>query len=74
MFDLYQAPAQAAHRQAELYDEIAAGRMARSARPTDQPSADGRPSPASRVIALVTEAMSAVRGTHATAGRRPHWT
>ncbi len=31
MFDLYQAPATAAHHQADLYAEIAADRLARAA-------------------------------------------
>ena len=74
MFDLYQAPAQAAHRQSELYDEIAADRLARSARASDQSSADHRPSPAHRVIFLVTDALSALRGTRDAAGQRPRWT
>ena len=74
MFDLYQAPAQAAHRQAELYDAIAADRLARAANTSDQPAADDRTSPAHRVIAIVTNALSALRATSDVAGPRPRWT
>jgi hypothetical protein len=73
MFDLYHAPDQAAYRQSELYDAIAADRLARSAR-TDDQSTDDRPSPAHRVIAIVTDAFSSVRGSRDAAGRRPRWT
>ncbi len=74
MFDLYQAPAQAAHRQSELYDAIAADRLARAAGADDQSSADDRTSPAHRVVAMVADALSALRGTRTEAGRRPRWT
>ena len=73
MFDIYHAPDQAAHRQSELYDAIAADRLARLAS-GDQPSADDRPSPAHRVISIVTDALSVLRGTRDAAGRRPRWT
>ena len=71
MFDLYHAPDQAEYRQHELYAEIANDRLARSAQGTDTSSSDDRPSPARRVIAIVTDALATVGGAFAAAGHRP---
>jgi hypothetical protein len=72
MFDLYHAPDQAAYRQSELYDAIANDRLAREAQGKDQSSADDRVSPARRVIAAVSNALTATTEAIAAAGRRPH--
>lgn len=71
MFDLYQGPETAAHRQAHLLAEVAADRLARSASESDQSSTDDRPSPARRVTLLVTDALSALSGAIHVAGRHP---
>jgi len=74
MFNLYQGHETAAYRQAELLEEIAADRLARSAAASNQSSDGDRTSPVTRLIAIVADALSAVRGTHDAAGRRPRWT
>jgi len=71
MFDLYHAPDTADYRQHELYEKIANDKLARSAQGTDTTSTDDRPSPAHRVIAMVSDALSAVGQALAAAGRRP---
>ena len=72
MFELYHAPEQAAYRQAQLYDEIAADRLARSGRESVLSTTDDRVSPARRVIVVVTDTLSAMGAAFAAAGRRPH--
>jgi len=72
MFDLYQAPATAAHRQADLYAEIAADRLARSAAHSDQPSTDSRQSPIRHLSILVNDALGALSAAVSVATRRPH--
>jgi len=71
MFDLYHAPAQADYRQHELYEKIANDQLAREAQGTDTSSPVDRPSPARRVIAIVTNALAAVGGAFTAAGHRP---
>ncbi len=73
MFDLYQSPATAAHRQAELYAEVAADRLARSANAGDQASADDSQSPAARLSALVANVLAVLTGAIHVATRRPRW-
>ena len=72
MFDLYQAPATAAHRQADLYAEIAADRLARSVSEGDQSSADDSTSPAPRLSVLVANVLAVVTDGDAV-GPRPRW-
>ena len=64
MFDLYQSPATAAHRQAELYAEVAADRLARSASESDQASTDDSQSPAPRLTVLVTDVLASAHQRH----------
>ena len=71
MFDLYHAPEQAEYRQHRLYEKIANDQLARSAQGTDDSSAEDRPSPVRRVIAMVTDSLAAAGGAIAAAGRRP---
>jgi hypothetical protein len=73
MFDLYQGPELAAHRQAELLDEAATDRLVRMAREGRQSSTDDRPSAAPRVILLVTVAMSVLGAAVDIAGWRARW-
>ena len=73
MFDLYQAPETAAHRQAQLLAEVAADRLARSASEGDRQSTDDRQSPARRVTRFVTDAFAVLSGAVNAAARRPHW-
>ena len=70
MFDLYHAPDQAAYRQSELYDAIANDRHAREAQGKGHASDADRVAPARRVIAAVTDLLTAT--SEALAGRRPH--
>ena len=71
MFDLYHGQDQAAYRQAELLHEIAADRLARSARNDNQPSTDHGPSRAHRAIVRMTDAVSVVTGALHQSGRHP---
>ena len=73
MFDLYQSPATAAHRQAELYAEVAADRLARSASEGDQTSADDSQSPAPRLTILATYVLAVLTGAVHAATRHPRW-
>ena len=73
MFDLYQAPATAAHRQADLYAEIAADRLARSASTDDQTSSNDSQSPVRRLSILVADARAALAGAVTAATRHPRW-
>jgi hypothetical protein len=73
MFDLYNGPELAAHRQAELLDEVATDQMVRSAREGRQSSTDDRPSAAPRVVLLVTFALSVLGGAVDIAGWRARW-
>jgi hypothetical protein len=72
MFDLYHAHDNAAYRQSELYDAIANDRLAREAQGKDQSSTADRISPARRVIAALTDVLTATSDALAAAGRRPH--
>ncbi|HEX5450903.1 MAG TPA: hypothetical protein VFW86_00810 [Candidatus Limnocylindrales bacterium] len=72
MFDLYQAPYQATYRQEQLYDEIAADRLARSGHETGPSTIDDRVSTARRVTLSVSGALSAIGAAFRPAGRRPH--
>ena len=70
MFDLYHAPEQADYRRHELYEKIANDRLLKGAQGDDL-STNDRPSAGRRVIAIVTDALAAVGGAFAAAGRRP---
>ena len=72
MFDLYHAPDQADYRQSELYNAIANDRLAREAQGKGQSSTDDRISPARRVIAAVSAALTSTTEALSAAGRRPH--
>jgi hypothetical protein len=56
-----------------MLSEVAADRLARSAREGRQASADDRVSPARRVALAMTDAVAALRGALHTTGRQPHW-
>ena len=71
MFDLYQAPATAAHRQADLYAEIAADRLARSAREGDEATADDSKSPAGRLTVIVANVLAVFTRAGNVAGQHP---
>jgi hypothetical protein len=71
MFDLYQAPETAAHRQSDLLAEVAADRLARSASEGDASSAADSQPAAPRLLVLVADVLAALSGAVHAATRRP---
>ena len=73
MFNLYNGPELAAHRQAELLDEAATDELMRSVQEGRAPSTDNRPAAAKRLVLLVTVALSVLGGAVDIAGWRARW-